>query len=674
MARLLATDTVAYEWLASGRDAGETRYSPLSRINAENAAQVGLAWEHEWLSHIGSIHWGLEATPVVVDGVMYAPGPWGAVVALDAVTGDVLWRFDPEVDPSWTRRGCCGPVNRGLEVWKGKIYIGTFDGYLMALDAATGAVVWRVDTIVDRSLAYTSTGSPQIAGDVVVLGNAGGDFGVRGYVTAYDLETGEEAWRFYTVPGDPERGFEHPEMEMAAETWDPASAWHTGLGGTVWGEMAYDPVRRLLYVGTGNSYPYPMQHRSPEGGDNLFLASILALDADSGRLVWYYQTVPGEVWDYTATQNMILATIDLGAGPRDVLLQAPKNGFFYVLDRATGELLGADNFVTVTWAHEIDLDTGRPIFNELADYSEEPRIVFPSSAGGHNWQPMSYDPTTGVAFIPAREQAMFWRLLDEFEHNPAVPYQGFQASWPPFPEEFRHLAEGLPDVGPREFLLAWDVRAGEELWRVERSSMWNGGTLVTGGNLVVQGTAAGTLEFHRAEDGALVHSIPLGSGVMAGPMTYEINDVQYIAVMAGYGGPRGAAYPLDSAPYRYEAQGRVLVFRQRGTEVPTPPERSVPTTPQPPDFVVDEALVAWGRTLVGRHCRTCHGATDERLSAYPDLRRMAPSSWERFDAVVLGGALAANGMAGFGDILDAYDVTALRHYFISEQQRLYEEH
>ncbi|WP_419943343.1 PQQ-dependent dehydrogenase, methanol/ethanol family [Candidatus Palauibacter sp.] len=670
--RLLATDTVAAEWLTSGRDFGETRYSPLGRIHVMNAAAVGLAWEYEWRSHVGSVHWGLEATPVVVDGVMYAPGSWGSVAALDATTGETVWRYDPDVDPSYSRKGCCGPINRGLEVWEGRVFVGTFDGYLVALDAATGEEIWRVDTFLDRSLSYTSTGSPQIAGDVVVLGNAGGDFGVRGYITAYDLETGEERWRFFTVPGNPADGFEHPELEVAAETWDPNSAWEGGLGGTVWGEMAYDPVLDLLYVGTGNSYPYPIWHRSPSGGDNLYLVSILAIDPKSGRLVWHYQTVPAEIWDYTATQNIILSTVEIDGRPRDVLLQAPKNGFFYVLDRATGELLRAKNFVTVNWTLGIDMETGRPIPDPAADYRGEPRVVFPSSAGGHNWQPMSFNPQTGIAYIPAREQAMLWRSLEEFDHRPEVAYEGFEASWPPFPGEYAHLAEGLPDIGPNEFLLAWDPVAGRELWRVPRGSMWNGGTLVTAGNLVIQGTAVGTLDFHQADSGERLHSIHLGTGVMAGPMTYEVDGVQYVAVMAGYGGPRGAAYPLGSAAYDYESVGRLLVFKLDGGEVPLPPPQASPSTPEPPDLALDAALVRAGAELFGVHCSICHRASDEHLSAYPDLRRMEGGGWESFDAVVLGGGLAANGMAAFGDLLTMEDVTAIRHYLTSEQRRLWE--
>ncbi len=669
--RLVGTDTVPDEWLTSGRDYGETRYSPLAGMDVTNAPGLGLAWEYEWSSHVGTVKWGLEATPVVVDGVMYSPGPWGSVVALDAVTGGLLWRYDPDVDASYSRKGCCGPVNRGLEVWEGRVYVGTFDGWLVALDAETGGEIWRADTFIDRSLSYTSTGSPQVAGDVVVLGNAGGDFGVRGYITAYDLETGAQVWRFFTVPGDPKLGFEHPELEAAAATWDAESAWEGGLGGTVWGEMAYDPELDLLYVGTGNSYPYPIWYRSPAGGDNLYLASILALDPRDGRLVWHYQTVPGEIWDYTATQNLVLSTVEIDGAPRDVLLQAPKNGFFYVLDRATGELLVAENFVTVNWAERIDLESGRPVFSSAGYYRNEPRVVFPSSAGGHNWQPMSFNPETGIAYIPAREQAMLWRSEDSFDHRPEVAYQGFAASWPQFPAEFEYLAEGLPDIGPEEFLLAWDPVEGREIWRYPRESMWNGGTLVTGGNLVIQGTAIGTLDVHRADTGERLVSLDLGSGVMAGPMTYEVAGTQFIAVMAGYGGPRGAAYPPGSAPYRHESTARLLVFKLDGAAVPLPPERVIQPVPEPPPLALEPELLVRGAEIFGRHCRICHGATAERLSAYPDLRQLEGSQWERFEAVVLGGALAANGMSAFSDLLSADDVTALRHYLISGQRERY---
>ena len=480
--RLFAADNEPENWLARGRTFGETHYSPLSQIDTRTVDRLGFAWEYDARSRRGRVARGLEGAPIVVDGVLYSSAAWGSVFAVDASTGKQLWRYEPPIDAAWARKACCDVVNRGIQVWKGRVYVGTLDGYLVALDAATGVLIWRVDTFVDRSVSYTITSPPQIAGDRVVIGNSGADFGVRGYVSAYDLETGEFAWRFFTVPGDPSKPFEHAEMEMAAKTWDPNSSWASGLGGTVWAQMAYDPELNLLYFGTGNASPYPIWFRSPSGGDNLFLVSIIAVNPDDGRMVWYYQTTPSEIWDFTATSPIVLADLEIDGVSRKVLMQAPKNGFFYVLDRATGELISAENYVTVTWASHVDLETGRPVFTEQGNYRHEPKVVFPASAGGHNWQPMSYHPGTGLVYIPAREMGMYWESAASYDPRPEVIYQGIIASWPPFPEEMQPYAEGQPDPTLREMLIAWDPVARREVWNVPLESMFNGGVLSTGGN------------------------------------------------------------------------------------------------------------------------------------------------------------------------------------------------
>ncbi|HEU4618538.1 MAG TPA: PQQ-binding-like beta-propeller repeat protein, partial [Gammaproteobacteria bacterium] len=326
--RLLAADREPGSWMTEGRDVGKTHFSPLAGIDRETVGRLGFAWQYD--THTTR---GLEATPVVVDGVMYAAGTTGRVYALDAATGKELWAFDPHSDGQVNRYACCDEVNRGLAVYDGLVYVGAFDGRLFALDAQTGAVVWQIDTFIYKDRAYSSSGAPEIAGDVVVIGNAGADYDARGYISAYDRKTGALKWRFFTVPGDPAKGFEHPELEMAAKTWDPHSRWDVGGGGTVWNSMVYDPELNLLYVGTGNAALFNWHERSPSGGDNLFLCSILAIDPDTGRLVWYYQEVPRESWDYTATQPMILADLDIKGTRHKVIMQAPKNGFFYVLDR-----------------------------------------------------------------------------------------------------------------------------------------------------------------------------------------------------------------------------------------------------------------------------------------------------------------------------------------------------
>jgi len=676
------------QWLALGRTFRGDRYSPLTRINAENVATLGFAWEYPARARRGRVEHGQEATPIVVDGVLYVSGPWGAVFAVDAKTGGERWRYDPEVEGSYARRACCDVVNRGLQVWRGKVYVGTLDGYLVALDAATGREVWRVDTFTDRDTRYyTITGPPQVAKDVVVIGNSGGEFGVRGYITAYDLETGQQRWRFFIVPGDPAKGPpEHPEMAAALKTWDPNSNWESGLGGTVWGEMNYDPDLNLLYVGTGNSSPYPIWYRSPSGGDNLFLVSILAINPDDGRLKWHYQQTPGEIWDYTATANMILADLPIGGRVRKVIMQAPKSGFYFVLDRETGEFISAEPFVFVNWATGYD-STGRPILNPKAVYREAPAVVFPSMVGAHNWQPMAFNPETGLAYIPGREQGMVVVSEPQYKWRQGAGNVGVGAFLPgiadALPEAVRAAFMGivkaspdLPPIDSGEALIAYDPVAQQERWRVPVGSTdWSGGgVLTTAGNLVIQGTSAGFLTTYRADTGEKLGAIEVGTAIMAAPVTYEIDGEQYVAVIAGLGGAIAASmHPPGTAPYRYQNYGRILAFKLGGGKVPLPPERVAQMTPEPPALPgYSEELAARGEAAWGAAgCLFCHGAYGEaRLSAYPDLYRMTAESHAAFDSIVLGGKLARAGMASFSDVLTAQDVAAIHAYLVREQGKL----
>ncbi len=341
-----AVDSEAGQWTTHGGTPLEQRHSPLEQINADNVAQLGLAWSFD----LGSTR-GVEATPIVVNGRIFVTAPWSVLFALDARTGKLLWKFDPEVPGSWGPTTCCDVVNRGAAYSNGAVFVGTIDGRLVSVDAATGSLNWEVQT-TDRSLPYTVTGAPRVVKGKIIIGNGGADMGVRGYVTAYDAESGRQIWRFYTVPGDPSKPFEHSELEMAAETWT-GEWWAAGGGGTAWDSMAYDPELDLLYIGTGNGGPWTSYARSPGGGDNLFLCSILALRPDTGELVWHYQTTPGDNWDYTSVQHMILADLTTDGRTRHVLMQAPKNGFFYVLDRETGELISAEPYVSVNWASRV---------------------------------------------------------------------------------------------------------------------------------------------------------------------------------------------------------------------------------------------------------------------------------------------------------------------------------
>lgn len=674
-ARLLDADDEPGQWLASGRDWRGTYYSPLTQIDTGSVGRVGLAWSYD----LGTRR-GQEATPVVVDGTMYTSGNWGRVYALDARTGAERWIFVPEVDGQYGRYACCDVVNRGVAVWKGRVYVAALDGWLYALDARNGKVLWRSDSFVDRKRPATVTGAPQVAGDVVVIGQGGADFAdSRGYVSAFDLATGKLKWRFFTVPGDPRHPPESPAMERAAATWSRDSLWETGGGGTPWDAMAYDPQLDLLYVGTGNAAPFSWWDRSPGGGDNLYLASILAIRPKTGRLVWHYQTVPGERWDYTATQKMILADLDIGGRRRKVLMQAPKNGFFYVLDRATGELLSARPYAPVNWASGIDPRSGRPILTGEADYRDGPALVYPAASGAHNWQPMAFNPDTGLVYIPVIEGAMIFAkgydpagrsLADKWNVNAVFiedyPQGGVPSlGLPPLAK----VLKGRPHPARRAVLRAWDPVRARTVWEAPEEGFWQGGVMTTAGGLVIQGRSDGMLVFRDAASGKRLHMLDTGSSIMAAPMSYEIDGVQYVAVMAGYGGAAGWAFPPGSAAYKYGNENRILVFRLDGAKMPTRTAVAVPSFAVPPRQFGTARDIARGESLFAAHCARCHANTDRSL--LPDLRRMAPGTHDAFEAIVLDGALSADGMGRFDDILTRADARAVHAYLIDQTRSAY---
>lgn len=648
--RITAADNEPQNWMTNGRTYSEQHFSPLAQINDRTVGKLGLAWSLDLHSYIG-----MEATPLVVDGIMYTTGVWNIVHAIDAKTGKELWRYDPRVNKTAIRHMCCGPANRGVAVWKGKVYSGTIDGRLLALDAVSGRLAWSAQT-TDPAKPYSIVGAPRVVRDKVIIGVAGAEMGVRGYVTAYDTSTGKQVWRFYTVPGNPADGFESPTMEMAAKTWN-GEWWKSGGGGTTWDGITYDPELNLVYVGTGNGSPWPRELRSPGGGDNLFICSILALDADSGAYKWHYQAIPAESWDYDCVQQMTLAELRIGGQQRKVLMQAGKNGFFYVLDRTNGTLISANNFVPVTWASGIDQRTGRPIETAPQPYGvEETRLVAPGIFGGHAWQAMSFSPLTGLVYIPANE--------DWFRYARLPHYQYHDMNWNLGLNLGARNPAGSRDPVRKGALLAWNPVTNTRAWRVELQGPWNGSVLTTAGNLLVQGAADGHFVVYSADQGKKLWQMQIYTGAVAAPISYSVDGEQYIAVGAGWAGSLpiigGGSAAIHTAPTR------ILAFKLGGTgTLPAQPPRVAPTLPV---STATPETVTKGRGLYNANCRLCHGERVISGGMIPDLRYMSAQTHADFRKIVLEGARSDAGMAPFADVLSPQDADAI-HDFIIQQAR-----
>lgn len=657
--RIINADDEPQNWLSHGRDYAEQRYSPLAAISDNNVNQLGLAW----FTETGSRR-GLEATPLVVDGRMYLTLSWSVLLALDAATGEELWRYDPKVDRKRGYYACCDVVNRGAAVWGDKVYFGAFDGRLIALDAASGRLLWETQT-VDLSQPYSITGAPRIIKGKVIIGNGGADFGVRGYVSAYDADNGQLIWRFYTVPGDPANGFENEAMQLAAQSWS-GQWWTLGGGGTVWDSMAYDPELDLLYIGVGNGSPWNAELRSPGGGDNLFLSSIVALRPEDGRYVWHYQTTPGEQWDYTATQHILLADLSIDNAVRKVLMQAPKNGFFYLIDRENGQLISAQPYARVNWASHIDLDTGRPVRTDKADYQSRPRYVLPSQVGGHNWHPMAYEPRYGLVYIPVMEQGYRFR-----PQQPFTPMRGLNTGLDliqpsPGPDQLRASLRAMHHGS----LVAWDPLLQKARWRVDLHKPWVGGVLATAGNLVFMGHPEGYLSAYRSDIGEEVWRGETQVGVMAAPISYSVAGEQYIAVAAGWGGSAGQ-YSAPERDQQPASNGRVLAFKL-GAQTPLPDLVRKPSLAKPERVAADQVSLSTGEQLYSLHCGRCHGFGAHSQSRIADLRYLSPAKHRQFEAIVRGGLYADQGMAAFNDLLSSVETEAIRQYILARANAEYE--
>ncbi len=655
----LSEDGDGANWAAYGRNSSEQRYSPLDQINAANVKQLGISWVMEMPDERSLI-----GTPLAVDGVLYFTATYSRTYAVDARTGKQLWVFDPKViEHAGDRLRIMWNTNRGPAFYKGKLIISTIDGRLIGLDAKTGKPLWETMTIDPRK-SYYVTGAPKVFRDKVIIGNGGTEHeAARGYVTAYDVETGKQAWRFYIVPGNPADGFESKAMEMAAKTWT-GDWWKFGGGGNTWNGITYDPVYNQVLLGTGNGSPWNQKIRSPGGGDNLFLCSIVALDADTGEYKWHYQTTPGETWDYNSNMDIVLADVKLGGQTVKALLHAPKNGFFYVINRANGELLSAEKFGKVTWASHVDLKTGRPVEIKGARYEDGEETVWPSTFGVHSWHPMSYNPITGLTYIPTIEMPGVFKdtgmdiakwQSPHFQIDPGVEFG----------------TDDTPADYSGAFLVAWDAVKQKKVWQHKLPPNWNPGTMTTKGNLVMQGRADGEFVAYDATSGEQLWSKNLGLGISSAPITYAVDGKQYVSLLVGWGGGGLIAGTLAAQHgWKYKVHPRRLfTFTLDGKQpVPASPPPAFAQPLDPADFKVDNAKVAHGKTLYSHACVLCHGGGVVSGGLAPDLRESPlATTHAALKGVVVEGALLVNGMPRFRDLNDA-DIEGLLHY-IRQQAR-----
>ena len=650
--RAIADENNTSEWLAYGRTHNERRFSPLDDIKTSNVADLGVEWFLDLPNDVG-----LVSTPLVVDGILYFTGTMNVVRAVNAVNGEKIWEYDPEVGASIEGKRQVGWIhNRGLSYYNGKIFATTWDGRLLAIDSKTGGKVWSAVTF-DPERALYITGAPKAFAGKVIIGNGGTEEGpTRGFVTAYDAETGEEAWKFFIVPGDPAKGFEDDAMKMAAETWT-GEWWKHGGGGNAWHGFTYDADLDMIYFGTGNGSPWNRKIRSPEGGDNLFLCSIVALDAKTGEYKWHYQTTPGESWDYNSNMDIVLADLKIDGKKVKAILHAPKNGFFYVIDRETGKLISAEPFAETSWASHIDLKTGKPVEIEGARYEKAPATVTPGPWGAHSWHAMSYNPETGLAYIPTMHQAITysdegidldnWKSV-EFDGGLGVNF------WP---------AENQPRDYPAS-LQAWDPVKQELVWAVAQDKSWNAGTLTTAGNLVFQGRSDGKLLAYNALNGDIVWTYDLGLGISAPPITYKIGGKQYLSILVGFGG--GYAFAGKDAydlgwSYRTHMR-RLVTFALDGQiEMPSQPPPHFPEPLVDESFVIDNNLAKLGASEYGE-CMLCHGMGMYSGGMAPDLRESQIAlDKDAFASVVREGAFNYNGMPSFPDLTDE-QLEGLMHY------------
>ena len=636
-------------WVTYGKNYAEDRFSPLNEINKDNIGKLGLAWS----LNLGTTR-GIEATPLVMDGIMFVSGPWSKVFAIDARNGKLIWIYDPKVHGRWGEKACCDVVNRGLALYKGRVYVGTLDGRLVSVDASTGNPVWEVQT-VDSTKNYTITGAPRVVKGNVIIGNGGADYGVRGYVTAYDAMTGEQRWRFYTVPGDPSKPFESKAMEMAAKTWE-GDYWKYGGGGTAWDAMAFDPELNLLYIGTGNGSPWDWFHRSNGKGDNLYLSSIVALNADNGGMVWYYQTTPGDHWDYTATQHLLLADLNIDGKETKVIMQAPKNGFFYVLDRKDGKLLSAKPYTYMNWATSVDMASGRPVETDFSRYQTENIVIAPGPSGGHSWQPMAFNPMTKLVYIPVHYNNPY-----VYGHDLTWKYnkRGWNTANTNDPSVHTRVDDKAPTEVNQGRLIAWDPIKQKEVWKVDHpATYWNGGVLTTAGGLVFQGTAEGKFMAYDAATGNKVWEANVGSGVIASPVTYRVDGKQYISIAVGWGGVVGIWNRFTDDIYPGTVYTFVLDGKASNPDFPKGPPKELIKL----EFKATKEEITKGGALFYGNCAVCHELT-ARGGVIPGLGYASAGTFDIFEDI-LSGMYVSKGMPDFSDRFSKEQMSDIKKFIL----------
>lgn len=650
--RVLAESSSGENWFLKGGNFRGEHFSPLDQINTGNVENLGLAWATEL-----PVPDGIAATPIVVDGVIYLSGAYSVVFAISAKDGRVLWSYDPDVrgrqaaDPnmSWPAR-----ANRGVAVWHGKVFVTTADCWLIALDAATGKEVWSKQTCEPKN-DYAITDSPYVGGNKIFVGNAGSESPLknRGYVSAYDQASGDLLWRFFIVPSDNPDENDTPALKMAAKTWSQEVLAKHGGGGHSWNEMTYDPVSNLLFFGTSGAYPYLHKERSPEGGDNLFLSSIVAVDADTGEYVWHYQTVPQDSWDFNATMNIVLADLHIDGRERETVLIAPKNGFHYALDRRTGELLTAGKFAKMNWASHINMETGRPVLDPAGEYwrveGEQTAVVWPNMWGSHSWNPMAFHPRLGLSYIPVVDVPAVFSSDGEGDFNDDVVV-------------FTDV-DGAPHSPGK--LVAFDPVTQSIRWTADHPLPFNGGVMATAGNLVFQGNAEGNIVAFAADTGEQLWSVTTGSSISAAPASFLLDDKQYILMPVGSGGGLQFYYPQMHSTDNSQGPTRLMAFSLDGNaNLPLAADNSR-KLPEQPALEATADTIGYGKEMYAWLCKGCHGfeAVARAGGSVPDLRYATNETHQIWNGIVIGGAKRANGMPSFE--LDAEESEAIRSYVLS---------